>query len=162
MNSEAPLDETEQKAMCENQAQSQGMVLQYTHGLKITGTPIHFQLKIEQLNTSLTILPCIASNLISLETTFSQWGVYTKLIIHHHQIIYHPISLQQKRLTPRVISLLINKERNDNVFQKNDSHHELFTIFNEKYTLQCLLYEYSFIKIFKISGDKKQSQMIIL
>lgn len=53
------------------------MVLQYTHGLKITDTPIHFQLKIEQLNTSLTILPCITSNLISLEITFSQWGVYT-------------------------------------------------------------------------------------
>lgn len=76
MNSEAPLDKTEQKAMCENQAQSQGMVLQYTHGLKITGTPIHFQLKIEQLNTSLKILPCIASNLTFLEITFSQWGVY--------------------------------------------------------------------------------------
>ena len=52
------------------------MVLQYTHGLKITGTPIHFQLKIERLNTSLTILPCIASNLTFLEITFSQWGVY--------------------------------------------------------------------------------------
>lgn len=56
------------------------MVLQYTHGLKITGTPIHFQLKIEQLNTSLTILPCITSNLISLEITFSQWGVYTNKV----------------------------------------------------------------------------------
>lgn len=77
MNSEAPLEKTEQKAMCENQAQSQGMVLQYTHGLKITGTPIHFQLKIERLNASLTILPCITSNLISREITFSQWGVYT-------------------------------------------------------------------------------------